>query len=219
MDAGLGILWVQETFHALFLVSLKSLRAKEFFQTIPEGTQASRASPLVNSAFGRHRSIQGWLWLIVKETNIQTAMTEVPQGGYSREFFVGVCRPVHTFVVSSKTIPDSRPIWAKSIPFSDRNGTKTIPFGAAHTCMAYIRECPPPPPTPFGRSSGCGILVKKGTGMWIRNPLSRQAQIWSKQERMKDSPLSGLNKYVNIFKAIPDVGQKNICTLHKVAEK
>ena len=36
---------------------------------------------------------------------------------------------------------------------------------------------------------------------------------------MKDSPLSGLNKYVKIFKAIPDVGQKNICTLHKVAEK
>jgi len=36
---------------------------------------------------------------------------------------------------------------------------------------------------------------------------------------MKDSPLFGLNKYVNIFKAIPDVGQKNIFTLHKVAEK
>ena len=64
---------------------------------------------------------------------------------------------IPAFVVSSKTTPDSRPIWAKSIPFSDRNGTKTIPFGAAHTYMAYIRECP----TPFGRSSGCGIIVKK----------------------------------------------------------
>ena len=28
--------------------------------------------------------------------------------------------------------------------FSHRNGAKTIPFGAAHTYMAYIRECPPP---------------------------------------------------------------------------
>ena len=25
-------------------------------------------------------------------------------------------------------------------PFSDRNGAKTLPFGAAHTYIAYIRE-------------------------------------------------------------------------------
>ena len=30
-------------------------------------------------------------------------------------------------------------------PFSDRNGTKPIPFWAAHTYMVYIREYPPPP--------------------------------------------------------------------------
>ena len=30
-------------------------------------------------------------------------------------------------------------------PFSDQNGAKTIPFGAVHTFMAYIREYPPPP--------------------------------------------------------------------------
>ena len=56
--------------------------AKEFFRTIPDGIQASRTSPLVTSVFGQHRSIQGrlgWLWLIVKETNNQTATTEVPQ--------------------------------------------------------------------------------------------------------------------------------------------
>ena len=28
-------------------------------------------------------------------------------------------------------------------PFSDQNGTKTLPDGAAHTYMVYIRECPP----------------------------------------------------------------------------
>ena len=32
------------------------------------------------------------------------------------------------------------------VPFSDQNGAKTLPFGAAHTYMAYIREYPPPPP-------------------------------------------------------------------------
>ena len=40
---------------------------------------------------------------------------------------------VHTLPwVLSKTIPDSRPKWAKSIRFSDQ-GAKTIPFRAAHT--------------------------------------------------------------------------------------
>ena len=33
-------------------------------------------------------------------------------------------------------------------PFSDQNGGKTLPFGAAHTYTAYIGEYPPPnPPT------------------------------------------------------------------------
>ena len=31
-------------------------------------------------------------------------------------------------------------------PFSDQKGPKTLPFGAAHTYMAYIREYPLPPP-------------------------------------------------------------------------
>ena len=28
-------------------------------------------------------------------------------------------------------------------PFSDQNGAKTLPDGAAHTYMAYMREYPP----------------------------------------------------------------------------
>ena len=50
-------------------------------------------------------------------------------------------------IVPSKTIPDSRPTCKRSLyPFSHRNDTNTIPLGAAHTYMAYIREYPPPPP-------------------------------------------------------------------------
>ena len=30
-------------------------------------------------------------------------------------------------------------------PFSDQNGSKTIPFGAAHTYIPYIGEYPPGP--------------------------------------------------------------------------
>ena len=33
----------------------------------------------------------------------------------------------------------------KLYPFSDQNGRKTLPHGAAHTYIAYIREYPPPP--------------------------------------------------------------------------
>ena len=40
-------------------------------------------------------------------------------------------------VTHSKTIPDS-----SLYPFSDQNGAKTLPFGAAHNYMAYIREFP-----------------------------------------------------------------------------
>ena len=42
--------------------------------------------------------------------------------------------------IPSKTIPEFRPKWAKSILLSDLNGAKTIPFGVAHTHKANIRE-------------------------------------------------------------------------------
>ena len=49
------------------------------------------------------------------------------------------------YVVTSKTIPDSRPINGQSLyPFSDDNCTKTLPDGVAHTYMAYIKEYPHP---------------------------------------------------------------------------
>ena len=44
--------------------------------------------------------------------------------------------------VPSKTIPDSRPKWAKCFRPKRR---KTLPNGAEHTYMAYIREYPLPP--------------------------------------------------------------------------
>ena len=47
-------------------------------------------------------------------------------------------------VFPSKTIPDSRQKWAKSILVFRPNGAKTPPDREAHTYMAYIRENPPP---------------------------------------------------------------------------
>ena len=55
-------------------------------------------------------------------------------------------------------------------PFSDQNGSKTIPFGVAHTYIAYIGEYPPPPPgeqqvvliqQPFIIYSICRLSFKK----------------------------------------------------------
>ena len=51
---------------------------------------------------------------------------------------------LYALAVPLKTIPrDLRQKWPKSIPVY---GSKTIPFGAAHT---YREECPPPPPLPL----------------------------------------------------------------------
>ena len=44
----------------------------------------------------------------------------------------------HTPVDFSKTIPDSRRNGQNVNPFSDQNSAKTIPFGVAHTYIAYI---------------------------------------------------------------------------------
>ena len=47
--------------------------------------------------------------------------------------------------------------------FSDQNGTKTIPFRAAHTYMCYIREYRPLPPPP-------GIVFTVGHEEMIYSP-------------------------------------------------
>ena len=48
-----------------------------------------------------------------------------------------------------KSIPYLLPQWRQNgynrYPIYDQNGCKTIPFGAAHTYIAHIREYPPPP--------------------------------------------------------------------------
>jgi len=44
-------------------------------------------------------------------------------------------------------MPYLRPKWPKLIPYIyDQNSWKTLPFGAAHTYIAHIREYPLPPP-------------------------------------------------------------------------
>ena len=48
-----------------------------------------------------------------------------------------------------KSVPYLWPQWRQNgynrYPIYDQNGWKTIPFGAAHTYIAHIREYPPPP--------------------------------------------------------------------------
>ena len=55
--------------------------------------------------------------------------------------------------IPSKTIPEFRPRSQSLYPFSDQKAQKTIPFGAAHTYKANIRELAPPAPSlPPGHS-------------------------------------------------------------------
>ena len=54
-----------------------------------------------------------------------------------------------SFLCKPYSIPDQN--GQNLYPFSDQNGAKTLPFGAAHTFMAYtcIRKYPPPPHHPI----------------------------------------------------------------------
>ena len=52
---------------------------------------------------------------------------------------------------------------------SHQNGWKTIPFGAAHTFIAYIREHPPPPPFPRERT----LSMVNSTILWPETSWSR----------------------------------------------
>ena len=59
------------------------------------------------------------------------------------------------FIHSRSSLENHTPILDQNeqsvYPFSDQNAPPTIPFGVAHTYMAYIREyLAPPPPTPNG---------------------------------------------------------------------
>ena len=40
----------------------------------------------------------------------------------------------------------SHPNGQSLYPFSDQKGAKTLPFGEAHTYMAFMRQYRPPPP-------------------------------------------------------------------------
>ena len=52
---------------------------------------------------------------------------------------------INTFVHSHSSLVNYTRFQTKSLhSFSHQNGQKTLPFRAAHTYMAYIREYPPP---------------------------------------------------------------------------
>ena len=53
---------------------------------------------------------------------------------------------INTFIHSRSSLENHTRFQTKSVyPFSVQNGAKTLPDGAAHTCIAYLREYSPPP--------------------------------------------------------------------------
>ena len=84
-------------------------------------------------------------------------------------------RQLHSYtpVVPSKTTPDSRPKSAKCIPVFTPKRPKTLPFGAAHTYTAYIREHPPCPSSRVDRfllTSPSQKLKRSWKGLQFRIP-------------------------------------------------
>ena len=49
---------------------------------------------------------------------------------------------IHSYEFPPEPYPISDPNGQSLYPLSDQNGTETLPFGAAHTYTAYIREYP-----------------------------------------------------------------------------
>ena len=61
--------------------------------------------------------------------------------------FIGI-ETINAFIRSRSSLENHTPIpdqngQSVSDPFSDQNGAKTLPDGAPHTYIAYIREYPP----------------------------------------------------------------------------
>ena len=62
---------------------------------------------------------------------------------------------INTFIHSRSSLESHTQFQTKMAslyPFSDQNGENTIPFGAVHTYMAYMREY-----SPRGRGGALGI--------------------------------------------------------------
>ena len=118
------------------------------------------------------RSLQRSKELCHEQCELPPNWSETLGGGgdYSREFMVGTCTPTKRFPkirfefaylsffliylefkrqigpstpeIPLKPYPNSDQNRQRLYPFSDQIGAKTIPFGAAHTCKANIREYP-----------------------------------------------------------------------------
>ena len=76
----------------------------------------------------------------------------------------------YTLVGPWKSLPNSRPKNVQNLyPFSNQNGAKTLPDGAAHTYIAYsLREYPPPPGDLnylklHGKDLKSHLVIKPGT--------------------------------------------------------
>ena len=69
-------------------------------------------------------------------------------------------------------------------PFSDQNGSKTIPFGAAHTYIHYIGEYPPPP----GKTQIVKILKQK----------AKILESWNSNEGAQSQKRLNVEKYGEI---------------------
>ena len=76
-------------------------------------------------------------------------------------------------------------------PIYDQNGSKTIPFGAAHTYIAHIREYPPPPGGPKGgmNEKGLGLALKEClTSVCVGDELGLGAGVGRDEQKRVPSP-------------------------------
>ena len=86
-------------------------------------------------------------WHKIWKKCLRNSFFPLNPGGYSQKNWVGVCG------LLPKTLTYLWPKWWQNsqnrYPIYDQNGWKPLPFGAAHTYIAHIREYPPRGQLPF----------------------------------------------------------------------
>ena len=126
------------------------LRILTLFQT----KKCHFSHPFSDLASKIHTCFQTWGWsqnttYVFTSTEIMSSLLRLER--QQKYFFLSysfIIKTTNTFIHYRNFLGKPYPIPHQNgqnlYPFSGQNGAKTIPFGAAHTCMAYIREYRPP---------------------------------------------------------------------------
>ena len=126
--------------------NIKQLSGQKSYRDFREkGPWPLKSTPAFRPGVGRNYVIITYIRTPIKRfLKIHFKFAYYPRFLIHLEWKRHICS--YTPVFPQKRYPNSDKNRQNLHPFSDQNGAKTTPFGAAHTYKAYIMEYFPPPP-------------------------------------------------------------------------